>query len=81
MRNKKILSIILPLCFAFAAFGNIDCDECPDCGSYKNVVPISYTRPESELTEKEKSGEVPIQNCLVWDNLPMWHCRKCLISW
>ena len=50
MRDKKIIFIILALCFAFAAFGNMDYDECPDCGSNKNVVPIYYTRPESELT-------------------------------
>ncbi len=73
MRNIGITLVLSVLCFAFARSENIDWDDCPRCGSYKNVVPIEYTRPESTLTEKEKSGEVPIQNCLVWDNLPMWY--------
>ena len=81
MWDKKAIFIILLLTFAFDAFGNIDYDKCPECGSYKNVVPIYYTRPESELTVAEKSGKVLIQNALVWDNLPMWHCKKCMISW
>jgi hypothetical protein len=71
--NEKILFTLMSLCVALAAFANEDCDDCPDCGRDKYVVMIEYTKPESELTEKEKSGEFPIQNCLVWDNLPMWH--------
>jgi len=54
--------------------------ECPYCRSRK-VVHIVYGMPRSELMEASERGEVELGGCVIGENDPDWHCKKCGQQW
>jgi DNA-directed RNA polymerase subunit RPC12/RpoP len=55
-------------------------DECPSCGSRK-VVRIVYGMPGPDLVEAYERGEVELGGCVIGENDPEWHCKKCGHDW
>ena len=49
---------------------------CPRCRS-KNIIPIQYGFPSSEMVEQRKKGVVKTGGCVVGDDSPRWYCKDC----
>ena len=49
---------------------------CPVCKSSKNVVPIIYGKPCTELIKKAERGECKLGGCTPDENSPRNYCKK-----
>lgn len=53
---------------------------CPTCGS-RDVIPIMYGLPTDEALQRARRGELTLGGCIVDNQNPVWHCRKCGAAW
>jgi len=51
--------------------------QCPKCKSNKNTIPILYGLPTGEGFDKADRGELKIGGCVVREDNPEWHCKRC----
>ena len=49
---------------------------CPECGS-KNIIPIVYGFPGSELMEEEYEGKIKLGGCCISPGIPKYYCKDC----
>lgn len=54
--------------------------SCPSCGS-RSVVRIAYGHPSEETQEAARRGVVVLGGCILAEDAPKWHCRRCKHSW
>ncbi len=53
---------------------------CPKCDS-KNIVPIAYGMPGSELQMLELEGKVHLGGCVIREDVLDMHCNDCKHQW
>ena len=49
---------------------------CPTCAS-ADVIPILWGEPSPEAEEDAKAGRIILAGCVVCDDDPEWHCKRC----
>jgi hypothetical protein len=54
---------------------------CPSCGINKSVIPIMYGLPDMKLMRMHEKGEIHHHGCVLSDDMPEWHCKKCGNEW
>jgi hypothetical protein len=52
----------------------------PRCAASGAVVPIVYGLPIPATFEAARRGEVRLGGCVVFPDLPAWHCQRCAVS-
>ena len=55
--------------------------ECQNCVSNKGVIPIMYGLPDKKLMKMHDSGKIHHHGCVISDDMPAWHCKKCGLEW
>ncbi len=50
--------------------------NCPKCQHNKNVIPIGYGLPGSEMSEEAIKGKIRLGGCIIDDSSPDWYCKK-----
>ena len=55
-------------------------NHCPKCKSSK-VIKIVYGMPDYSLQEDEEKGKVVLGGCVIHEDAPKYHCKKCQYEW
>lgn len=80
MKKLLILPFILLTLFSFSGqvtgAGSIEKHNCPVCKSDKEVIPIIYGKPGTELIQKAERGECRLGGCMISENSPRYYCKK-----
>ena len=49
---------------------------CPICLQSKTVLPIEYGLPSPEMFKQAEKGKILLGGCIVYDDMPLFYCKK-----
>ena len=77
MKHILAFPLLLACFFSFSSsVGLIETKKCPVCKSSKDVIPIVYGKPGTELIQKAERGECRLGGCVIDKDSPRNYCKK-----
>lgn len=80
MKQLLLLPLLIVSLFSLSsnspAVGITNEKICPICKSDKDVIPIVYGKPATELIKKAERGECRLGGCVVDKDSPHFYCKK-----